>query len=171
MNFKIWESTFNDLFDSAVEAFPHTTKRQHVTDPIQVNGFMWTPFVGLKTFLVRGTATNEDRQYSPMILFKNVVYRDGPGDGIVKLRVSVNETRYLEQLTPDNHNILLRCDCPDFFWRFNYYDHLDKSLYGRKRAAYESKGVGLPANPKEMPGCCKHLMKMLYTLQERGLVT
>jgi len=170
MDFKLWESTFNDLYASAVEAFPETKKRQHATGPVHVGRFMWTPFVGLKTFLVRGQATNEDRQYNTLILFRNVVYRNGPGEGVIKLKISTNESRYIERLTPDNHNILVRCDCPDFYWRFNFWDHRDKSLYGNKRAKYESKG-GPPANPRELPGCCKHLMKMFSTLQGVGLIT
>ena len=169
MNFKLWESTFDDLFDSAVVAFPNTKMRQHATDPIHVAGFKWTPFPGVRTFLLRSVATNEDRQYRPLILFKNVIYKDGPGPGVLGLRISINETRYIEKLTPDHHHILVRCDCPDFFWRFNYYDYVNRSLYANKRKKYENKG-GPPANPKKLPGMCKHLMKMMYTMQEAGLV-
>jgi len=170
MNFKLWESTFDDLFGSAVEAFPNTTMRQHATDPIRVAGFKWTPFPGVKTFLLKAVATNEDRQYNTVMLFKNVVYRDGPGPGVVKLKISLNESRYIEKLTPDQHNVLVRCNCPDFYWRFNYYDHVDRSLWGNKRGLYEPVSDRGPINPKEMPGMCKHLMKMMYTMQESGLV-
>lgn len=57
----------------------------------------------------------------------------------------------------------------DFYWRFNYYDHIDHSLYGRKRKKYEGQGLWV-ANPKEMPGMCKHLMKMAMALRDAGLI-
>ena len=73
------------------------------------------------------------------------------------------------KLSLENTDVVLRCNCADFRWRFNWYDHLDKSLYGRKRAKYESKGIGPPANPLELPGICKHLMKTAHVLQEAGI--
>ena len=68
------ESSLTDLYQSAVEAFPGTTKRQHAIDPITVVNLRWTPFIGMKTLLIRGTAHNEDREYNPLILFKKVAY-------------------------------------------------------------------------------------------------
>lgn len=167
MDFKTFcESTFEELFDSAVAAFPNTRKRQHATGPIQISEMKFTPFVGVKTLFLRCRATNEDRQYSPMILFKGVKYLEAGG---IPLKISETETRRVEQLSRENSEVLVRCDCNDFKWRFNYYDYLDRSLYGNKRAKYEGK-IGPPANPMEMAGCCKHVMKMMEALQEQGLV-
>ena len=171
MNFKTFcESTFDELFDSAVAAFPNTKKRQHATDTIQISEMKFTPFVGVKTLFMKCRATNESRQYNPMILFKGVVYRDGKGKGVIPLKISESEIRYVEQLSRDDSEVLVRCDCNDFKWRFNYYDYLDRSLYGNKRKKYEGTG-GPPANPQEKEGLCKHLMKMMYSLQESGLVS
>jgi hypothetical protein len=158
------ESSANELYQSAVDAFPHTTKRQHAIDPIRIVQLNWTPFVGLKTLLVRGTAVNEGRTYKPIVLFKQVEYGTG-----IPLRASDGRDYLLRPLSAENNDVLLRCDCKDFYWRFNYYDHLDKSLYGRKRSKYESQG-GPPANPLEMPGMCKHLMKMLLALRDAELL-
>jgi len=170
MNFSLWlESTYDDLYQSAVDAFPLTKARQHATEPVQVGRFQLTPFVGLKTFLIRSVATNEDRQYRPTFLFKNVAYKDGPDRGLLKVRISVNEARFIEPLTTERHNVLVRCSCDDFYWRFQHWNSQDRSLYGRDRGPYESQG-GPPANPKEMPGMCKHLMKMMEAMREVGLV-
>jgi hypothetical protein len=53
------ESTLYDLHQSAVDAFPHTTKRQHATDTIRIVQLNWTPFLGLKTLYLKGLAQNE----------------------------------------------------------------------------------------------------------------
>jgi len=166
MDFKgyINESSINNLYQSAVDAFPNTRMRQHAVDPIEIGNVNMTPYVGVRTLFVRATARNEDRQYSPMILFTGVNYNEeGP------IQIEYNGRPY--QFNPpsiEDSDVRVRCGCGDFKWRFNYYDHVDQSLYGRVRAPYE--GQGAPANPQEMPGMCKHLMKLAQILREEGLI-
>lgn len=160
----LYESSLNDLYNSAVEAFPRTTLRQHATQPIIIEALRWTPFLGLKTLFIKAEARNENRHYSPMILFKKVNY-DGQGVHII---ASDGLEYSFSPLSLENTDILLRCNCLDFKFRFNFYDHVDKSLYGRVRSPYASAG-GPPANPQELPGMCKHLMKMTEVLQHANL--
>ena len=72
------------------------------------------------------------------------------------------------KLSLENNDVLLRCNCNDFKCRFNFYDHIDKSLYGNKRKKYENLG-GAPANPMKLPGMCKHIMKTAQALKDAGL--
>lgn len=168
MEFKTFlETSLSSLYDSAVAAFPNTTMRQHATDPIVISNLKWIPFIGMKTLFIKGLAQNEGREYNPIIVFKQVEY--SPDNDYVQLIATDGETYPLKQLSLENNDVLLRCNCPDFFWRFNYYDHIDKSLYNRKRKKYESQG-GPPANPLEMPGMCKHLMKMTKVLTQSKIL-
>ena len=159
------ESSLEDLYQSAVEAFPHTTMRQHATDTIIITNLRWTPYLGMRTLFIKALAQNEGREYSPIILFKKVNYNSDE----VKITDNTGKEYSFGKLSLENTDVVLRCNCADFFYRFNYYDHLDKSLYGRKRRKYESKGVGPPANPLELPGICKHLMKTAHVLREAGI--
>jgi hypothetical protein len=161
------EATLASLYDSAVQAFPRTLKRQHAVDPVRIVGLEWTPFLGLRTLLVRGRAVNERREYKPIVLFKGVNYLE---EGGVPLVASDGRLYHLNRLTYDGNEVLVRCSCPDFHWRFNWYDHLDQSLYGRRRGPYEAK-TAVKANPLEMPGMCKHVMKMGMALRDSGLLT
>jgi hypothetical protein len=163
----IIESSLVDLYDSAVKAFPSTTKRQHATNPIKIVELTWVPYKGMKTLFVRGLARNEDRTYNPIIVFKNVQYLKLGG---VQLIDNNGQQHFLERLSLEENDVLVRCGCKDFGFRFNYYNHLDKSLQGTKRTKYESKGVGPPANPQEIPGMCKHLMKMMIVLHNSGII-
>tara|TARA_Y100000034_G_scaffold35064_2_gene43027 strand:+ start:13615 stop:14124 length:510 start_codon:yes stop_codon:yes gene_type:complete len=168
MEFKTFiETSLNDLYDSTVAAFPNTTMRQHATDPIVITHLKWVPYVGMKTLFVKGLAQNESREYNPTIVFKQVEYN--PNTHFIKLVSNDDKIYHLKQLSLENNDVLVRCNCPDFFWRFNYYDHVDKSLYNRKRKKYESAG-GPPANPLEMPGMCKHLIKMVKTLHRSSIL-
>jgi len=163
MNFL--ETSLAELYDSAVEAFPRTTMRQHATHTIRITNIRWTPFLGTKVLFVKSLAQNEGKEYNPIVLFKRVNYN---GD---QLRITASDFQEytLDRLSLENTDVLVRCNCPDYYWRFNYYNHLDKSLYGTKRKKYESKGIGPPANPKQMPGLCKHIMKTIQVLGEAGL--
>ncbi len=158
------ESSIDDLYLSAVKAFPRTTMRQHAVDPIVVESLRWTPFVGMKTLFIKGSTRNEDRHYNTIILFKNVDYAKN------EVRITANDGKEYKfgKLSLESTDVVLRCNCNDFYWRFNYYNHLDRSLYGTKRSKYESQG-GPPANPTESPGMCKHLMKTAQILRESGI--
>jgi hypothetical protein len=166
------ESSLNDLYQSTVAAFPRTTKRQHAIDPVKIVELSWTPFVGVKTLFIKGTAESGEsgKVYQPMVLFKQVRYHpEKEHQDWVEIVASDGLHYVLERLSYAENDVLLRCDCADFRWRFNYYDHLDRSLYGSKRRRYEAAG-GPPANPLEMPGMCKHLIKLVQSLDHAGLL-
>ena len=158
------ETNINDLYQSTVDAFPHTRKRQHATGPVQISGVNFTPYIGMKTLYIRALAQNEGREYNQQILFRNVIYRENAPLEIID---QIGKHYFLEELDLEK-DILVRCSCPDFYWRFCHYNSLDKSLYGRDRKKYEAKG-GPPANPLEMPGMCKHLIKTLKVLEQNKL--
>lgn len=164
---RLRESSLSDLYKSAVLGFPNCTRRQHATNTIKFVELTWIPYKGMKTLFVRGLAHNEDRTYQPIILFKNVKYLQSGG---VPLMDNNGQKHFLEQLSFKDNDVLVRCGCKDFRYRFNYYDFLDHSLYGKKAAKYVSKGMRSPANPLEMEGLCKHLIKMMKVLQESGIV-
>jgi len=124
----------------------------------------YTPFIGMKTLFIKGHARNEDRHYDTIILFKNVDYTNEQ----VKIKASDNKLYQFGKLSLESTDVLVRCSCPDFKWRFNYYDHLDRSLYGTKRSKYEGS-TGIAANPKQLPGMCKHLMATTKLLHESGI--
>jgi hypothetical protein len=170
--FRLWlESSINHLYQSAVDAFPHTTMRQHVVHTINIGEIRLTPFLGMKTLLVRSAAFNEENghHYNPIILFKRANFN--PQNNAVQFLAADNEQPYqVQKLSLNGTHVLLRCECKDFFWRFNYYDWIDKSLWGPKRKPYEAKLRPGTANPMEMPGMCKHLMALAKGLREVKLI-
>jgi hypothetical protein len=160
------ESSINDLYNSAVAAFPKTTLRQHAVDPIKIAELSIVPFKGMKTIYFKGLAQNENRAYNPIILFKTVQY-DSQSPNTIRIVADDGSVYVLDKLSPAANEVAVRCNCADFRWRFNYYDFLDHSLYGRKRAKYEGN---YRINPKEMPGMCKHLMSLTRALTDSGIL-
>jgi hypothetical protein len=174
MRFNKWiilqESNLQDLYASTVQAFPLTTKRQHATDPIQIVELNWTPFLGVHTLFIKGTAQSGDNQYNPVILFKGVSYHPTK-DHHEWIEIVANDGRnYVFEKLNNTNEVLVRCNCADFSWRFNYFDHQDQSLYGRVRRKYEANTNPGSANPLEMPGMCKHLIKLAYSLNQAGIL-
>lgn len=170
MEFKEWievldEASLNKLYDQAVQAFPQTTKRQYATQPVLIEKINWTPYLGMNTLFVKAEARNADRHYNPMILFKGMTY----GTGDVDIMANNGQKVSFDKISPESTDALVRCNCDDFKWRFNYYNHLDKTLYGRKRAKYEAKYNPGSANPTKSPGMCKHIMKMMEVLESANI--
>jgi len=169
MNFKIFiESSLDDLFRSTVSAYPKTQRRQYATDTINIANIVLRPFLGMRTLFVKALAQNEGREYSPIIVFKNVQYHQNQDPNLIKITENGNEY-FFESLSMDT-DVILRCNCQDFYWRFNYYDHVDNSLYGRKRAEYEALIRPGTANPQEMPGMCKHLIKLTDAMRDNNII-
>lgn len=167
------ESSLLDLYQSTVAAFPHTRKRQHSVDTIQIQEVNFTPFLGMRTLFVRGNALNEENgnTYTPIILFKDVIYHPQKDrDEWTELVASDGRNYVFERLERNINDILVRCNCPDFQWRFNYFDHEDRSLYGRKRKRYEAVVAPGSANPNQMPGMCKHLIKLSMAIRDTGIL-
>ena len=158
------ESSLEELYASAVAAFPKTRMRQHAIQPIVVESISWTPYLGLGTLFIKGEVRNETRHYSPLVLFKGVNY------GLKEVKITASNGKEYEfgKLSEEQTDCTVRCDCPDFRWRFAWYNKLDRSLFGRAPTKYESNG-GPPANPKQLPGMCKHLIQLATALQHAGI--
>jgi hypothetical protein len=127
----------------------------------------------MNTLFLKGNASNIENghEYTPMILFKNVVYHARrEREEWVEIVANDGRNYVFERLGYDANDVLVRCNCPDFQWRFNFFDHEDSSLYGRKRRRYEAIADPGSANPNRMPGMCKHLMQLAATINNSGIL-
>jgi len=161
---QINESSFIDLYLSTIKAFPKTKKRQNAVDPVVVEQLRWIPFKGVKTLFIKGFIRNESKHYNTIILFKNINYNKNE----VRIIASDNLKYNFGKISLENNDMMIRCNCKDFYYRFNYYNHLDKSLYGVKMSKYYGEG-NKPANPLELPGMCKHIIATAKVLKDSGL--
>lgn len=166
MDFKNFiETNINDLIQSTIAAFPNTTKRQHVIDEIEISEVKLTPFLGVKTLFCRCLAVNETNghRYAPMILFKNVPYYRSPAADLKSID-DAGQTHYIEKI--ESNDVLVRCNCKDFKFRFEFCDN-KKSLYGSISKRYKSSDI---ANPLQLEGACKHILKFIENLRNDGFI-
>lgn len=162
------ESTLVKLYHSTLKAFPNTSYRQHSTNTIKIVKLEWVPFVGMKTLFIKGTAINEEREYNTLVLFKKMNYLTEDHNA-VKIIATDGLPYKFDRIDERTTDVLLRCNCPDFRWRFNSYNYVDHSLYGRKAPAYKAISERGPINPLQMPGMCKHLIKTIKALSSAGI--
>jgi hypothetical protein len=160
------EKSLVDLYKSTILFAPNTAYRQNATDTIKITHLDWLPFKGVKTLFVKGLAQNEGKEYNPIIVFKKVNY------DVVENVVSITATdkmRYVfEKLSLQETDVLIRCNCKDFKYRF--LEYLDpKTRYGSKPKPYWKKTDRPYLNPLKIEACCKHLLKLMKVLDESGL--
>lgn len=163
------ETSLAGLYDSVLRAFPHASKRQHSVDEVKIEHLRWVPFRGMGTLFVKAQARREQSKNECTIVFKGVKY-GSRGRGMVELHTSNGERVFLEPLSIESNDVLVRCTCKDFHWRMTHFNSLDGSLFGRDRRKYEALYRPGSSNPKELPGICKHLMKMGKALTESSIL-
>lgn len=167
--FRLDETTFTQLYNATITAFPNTKYRHNVVDTIKVKNVKFVPYQGLNTLFIKSLAENTEKntEYKTMVLIKNINYKNQKN--AIKIYDEYGKSYNLERPKISINDVLVRCGCKDFHWRFNYYNSLDKSLYGNKRQEYASKGT-FEANPSKSPGVCKHLMKLFEQLIKKKII-
>jgi hypothetical protein len=91
------------------------------------------------------SATDKSKKYKVWFMFTNI---EDPG----KTEPSVARDK-----------VYVRCGCDGFYFYFSWANKKHKALAGTTMRPYVRKTppppLGLPyKNPKEIPGCCKHLI-------------
>lgn len=168
---ELWlETSLTDLYKNTVSAFPNTQKRQNSTDTVKIEHLDWIPFQGVKTLFIKATVNNEGKKSESIILFKNVKYEAKRTKKALPIIGSNGKTFFIEQLSKDTADVLVRCSCKDFYWTFLHFNSEEKSLYGRDRKKYEATYRPDSRNPTHSPGLCKHLIKMANVLKKSNLL-
>lgn len=67
--------------------------------------------------------------------------------------------------------IRVRCTCPDFYWRFAFYNYEQGCLYGLRPPPYSRKTHRPSLNPRRLPGMCKHLMNAIRMMKYSHLIS
>lgn len=176
LTFKQWlleTSTIPQLDAKARQAFPHTKKRHRdVNSVVPLPGTVFVPNVpdGELTINSRTRSSNSGNAHVQQIILYNVEYAEPDTPGSTQLpdtEVAIKPYR----LTADTSRVA--CDCMDFRFRFANHNHNDDSLAGNPPPAYQRvPGSNRPeANPSHLPGMCKHLMRVVMDLRQKGIVS
>lgn len=150
--------------------FPETRKRQHATGEVVISNVKYMPYIGMNMLHVSSVSSSNGNQYKQALQFNGVAFEDVDTEQNATFQASDGEDYHVQPLELNGHNVKVRCSCLDFHYRFANYNAQDKSLVGRPPPLYQKKTNRPPVNPAQVPGMCKHLLKLVEMLRGYGLV-
>lgn len=170
-DFIIEQSTYSMLYKNVLKFKPLTTKRQSAIDPIVVVDMNIVPAKGMKTLSFFCTTKSAGKLYKSVIVFTKVDFSD---EGTLQVAYGKGAEKKIFRMNPIDATesyVKVRCDCADFYYRFAYYNFLDKSIYGVKPRKYVRKTTWFPeTNPEHVPGVCKHIIKSYEAIRQAGYI-
>lgn len=165
------DSTATQLRQNIVTSFPHTRKRQNATNEVNVANVQYIPYVGTKMLHVKSSTRSNGHEYKQAVQFMRVVFAGADGPDNVTFTASDNQEYHVQPIALMNHNVKVRCNCLDFYYRFATWNYNDNSIVGRAPIPYQRKTQNHPeVNPDHVPGMCKHLLKLMDRLRSERLI-
>ena len=123
--------------------------------------------------VIKGFAiSNSGNSYSPTIQFDGVEYQEEDTNMNVTFNAIDDKDYHINQINLQRMNAKVHCNCLDFYWRFGKQNSRVNSLIGNPGQPYVKKNPNMPpANAKQIPGVCKHLLKLADELRQNKLVS
>ena len=170
------ESSYNDLVTNITTSFPNTSKRQHAVGEVSVAKMLLTPVRTTSqggAIRVNSLTRSNGNVHKQVVMLSDVQFQPSETDSNVAFNSSSDGTEYYVLPVPlQNARVRVNCDCLDFHHRFAVWNFDDESLFGKKPPPYQRKtDTRPPVNPDQVPGVCKHLMKVFQQLQQSGLLS
>lgn len=163
-------STVPDLDRNIRDAFPNTRKRQHVTHEVTVVSTEYIPYIGTKMLHVRTHTNSNGHEYHQAIQFNNVVFEKDDSPTNITIQDNTGVDFHIQPIKLNNINVKVRCNCLDFYYRFATWNFGDKSIVGPKPKPYIKTTNRPPVNPDQVPGFCKHLIRVVEDMEKEGLL-
>ena len=116
---------------------------------------------------VRGS-TGE--RYKSTIVFKKVKTEEADTPTNITVKSTNGDDIHLQAISLNSSDVMVRCSCLDFYWRFSLWNMRHKSLFGDGPDPYVKTTNRPPVNPGQRPGVCKHLYKMIQKIKGQGIM-
>lgn len=177
--------TFKQLVDSTGE---FATWRRNYPNAEFISEIGIIPFRGIKSILFtiqcrsyttqvqnavrrkKGEKAKPVPVYTDYIQFMDVKFGDRLEDSNWAVIEYKNQKYYFRKPSLFKNPVKVRCNCPDFQFRFSWEDRAQQALYGGPPKVYIRKTppppLGRPeVNPEFIPGICKHLYDFAKQLE------
>lgn len=163
--------SYGKLRQEIVRGFPNTTKRQHVARQVQIKSITYVPIDNGLQVNSTCDAGSESGTYDQTIVFNNVEYQPTSTSDNVTFTGTDGQEYNINQIFYRGNRVKVRCTCLDFYYRFANQDAGQDALHGALPLPYHKKTNNRPpVNPLNVPGICKHLIKVANTLRARNIV-
>lgn len=159
------DATVPILRQNIQRGFPDTRKRQHATGEVNITNVQYVPIAG--GLQVKSASRSNGNNYNQVIIFSGV--KQAPEGATYTGTDGAEHT--IEPIALPGSNVKVNCNCLDFHYRFALWNFNDNALAGPKPPLYRRKTTHRPpANPLQVSGVCKHILKLVDALRQNGLV-
>lgn len=128
------------------------------------------PAVPSSVLKIEATVQGETNRYSCVMQFDDVAFEKEQTNMNIEFMGVDGKPYFIEPIDMSSNNVRVFCSCLDFRWRFALANSKHNSLYGNVPPPYVKKTERQPVNPQNVPGVCKHLIKLAETLKDSNLI-
>lgn len=167
------DTSVNDLEAKTRQYNPATTKRQNATGPIQVQQMKLSAGQDNTGGMLEVEAvmkSDSGNQYQSIMVFSGVDYQEEDTNDNVTFTGADGQDYHMAPIPLSAQNVKVRCTCLDFRWRFSVQHQNQGTLYGPGPGIYKNKTQREPNNPNNIPGVCKHLLKLGQELKANRML-
>jgi hypothetical protein len=143
--------------------------RKQKAAQVQLSAVQYIPAVGDGVLTVKATTRSSDKEYMTTLQFSKVRFVSPETQFSVPLEVP-GQAISIMPLKNMGNSVEVKCTCMDFYWRFAMYNASNGSLVGEPPSPYVKKTDRAPHNPREVPGACKHITKLVSHLNSARLL-
>ena len=158
------EASLRELEENT-EKLTKKVSRKEQASKVAISNVELIPEVPSRRLLAKAKAQGSSGTYTPQIEFQDVNYS---GDDYTFTGPD-GEEYSIERISYDN-DVRVTCDCLDFRWRFSLWNSKNKALLGPPPEQYQKKTNRPPQNPQQLPGMCKHLLRLVHYLDDEGVI-
>lgn len=166
----IQEASYAELDSNSRTRLKTLTGRENDAVKTRVINLQLVPAVPSSVLKIESTIQGETNRYNCVMQFDNIVYDKEATNTNVEFIGPDSKTYFMQPIKLATNNVRVFCSCLDFRWRFAFANSKNNSLYGNVPPPYAKKTDRQPVNPQNVPGVCKHLIKLAETLSESGVV-
>jgi hypothetical protein len=115
------------------------------------------------TFYASVSSSHKPSLYGVQVTFTDV----GPTDGLTEDEIMQG---YKPKPSLSHNDMLVRCSCPNYQFRFDYANRLNNVGTGKRFPIYHKKTDRKPYNPHNEAGICKHIYTFVNYLINCGFL-
>lgn len=124
-----------------------------------------------KQLIIKG-AVRGSKLYPIVVIFNGMEFVDAPDlDHPLSIDLSHGNYIYCNKPSMEHTSVQVRCQCPDYYFTWQYYNKSDKALAGGAFPKYQRKTDYWPErNPLHISGYCKHVHQFVNTLKSKKFI-
>jgi len=171
----LFEDNLTQLRQNIERGFPRTKKRQKISNTVSISNIRYTAYPMQHAVQVEASARGSTGNYEPIILFTDVEFQEADTPNVITFKAINGEEYHVSPVSRRMNNVEMSCDCMDYQWRFASQNYQKDTQFGQPPPPYQRKTplppAGRPyANPMEVSGMCKHMVRFADQLQQVGLL-